>query len=283
MDFPSSINSNYRLHQVLRLCFHLGALWGIAHYGFRWQGGVIFALAYTVSILSITVGYHRYFSHKSFQTSRLIQFIMGFVGCCQLQGGPLAWSAIHRHHHRFSDQEEDLHSPIHGFYQAHMGWLLNPKTYAIAFKPLKDLQRFKELVWLDRYNFVPAGLGFLFLWGVGFVYQQRMPGSVVDGAYILFWAGVLRVVVVWHATWSVNSICHLWGARPFSVDDKSRNIWFVAAITMGEGWHNNHHNDPSSARSGLRWWQIDLSYSLISVIKILGWVKNVRAPKDAPI
>ncbi len=204
----SEINTNYRLHQVLRICFHFIALGGLIHFGVRWQGIVILGLAYVVSMLSITVGYHRYFSHKAFQLSRWSHFIIGFVGCNQLQGGPIAWSAIHRHHHRYSDKHEDLHSPLKGFYRAHMGWFLKPETYQIAFKPLKDLQRYPELIWLDRYNFVPAILGFLFLWGLGFLYQHYTPTSLVDGAYVLFWGGFLRVVLVWHATWSVNSLCH---------------------------------------------------------------------------
>jgi stearoyl-CoA desaturase (Delta-9 desaturase) len=243
------------------------------------MGAVIFGCVYVLSMLSITVGYHRYFSHKAFETSRLIQFMMGFFGCCQLQGGPIAWSAIHRHHHRFSDRNEDLHSPLHGFYQAHMGWLLNPKTYEVAFKPLKDLQRYKELVWLDRYNFIPAVVGLLLLWVVGFMYQQQVPGSVIDGNYVVYWGGLLRLVVVWHATWSVNSVCHLWGTRPFNVDDTSRNNVWVAVLTMGEGWHNNHHKDPSSARAGLRWWQMDLSYYVILLLEVFGLVKNVCRPQ----
>lgn len=232
-----------------------------------------------MSMLSITVGYHRFFSHKAFETSRLIQFVIGFFGCCQLQGGPIAWSAIHRHHHRFSDKEEDIHSPIHGFYQSHMGWLLKPKTYELAFKPLKDLQCYPELVWLDRLNFVPAILFLCVLWGTGFIYHRYVPGSVIDGFYVLFWGGFFRLVIVWHATWSVNSVCHLWGAQPFNSTDQSRNNFWVATITMGEGWHNNHHENPSSARAGLRWWEWDPSYYLIFILEFLGLAKNVRRPK----
>ena len=275
-----AINTNYRLHQVLRICFHIAALGGLLNYGLRWQGTLILFVSYAVSMLSITIGYHRYFSHRSFELSRFSQCVLGFVGCNQLQGGPIAWSAVHRHHHRYSDKKEDLHSPLQGFYRAHMGWLLNSKTYEVAFKPLKDLQRYPELVWLDRYNFIPAIIGFIFLWGIGDFYKYCSPTSIVDGAYVLFWGGFFRIVLVWHATWSVNSLCHIWGKQPFNTDDKSKNNGFIALLTMGEGWHNNHHKDPSSARSGLRWWQLDLSYYLIAILGSLGVVKKIHKPKN---
>ena len=275
----SNINTNYRLHWVLRFCFHIAALGGGFHYGLSWQGTLVLVVAYIVSMLSITVGYHRYFSHKAFQTSRSLQFLMGFVGCCQLQGGPIAWSAVHRHHHRYSDEEDDLHSPLHGFYRAHMGWLLKPKTYEIAFSPLRDLQRYQELVWLDRYNYLPALFSFVVLWGLGETYNSWVPGSIVDGTFVLFWGGVLRVVLVWHATWSVNSICHLWGTRPFHTKDQSRNNSLIALITMGEGWHNNHHYDPSAVRSGRTRMQIDMSYLLIRTLEYFGLVTALRPLK----
>ena len=140
-------------------------------------------LTYTVGMLSITVGYHRYFSHKTFRTNRAVQFVMGFLGCCQLQGGPIAWSAVHRHHHRHSDLEADLHSPVHGFYNAHVGWLLNPRTYQVAFKPLQDLSSYREIVWLDRYNFIPAVLALCLLYLVGELNAHRDPASTVDGLF----------------------------------------------------------------------------------------------------
>ena len=241
-------------------------------------------LTYTVGMLSITVGYHRYFSHKTFRTNRAVQFVMGFLGCCQLQGGPIAWSAVHRHHHRHSDLEADLHSPVHGFYNAHVGWLLNPRTYQVAFKPLQDLSSCREIVWLDRYNFIPAVLALCLLYLVGELNAHRDPASTVDGLFCLYWGGILRTVLVWHATWSVNSICHCWGSQSYDARDQSRNNFWVALLVFGEGWHNNHHRFPSRAKSGVCWWQLDVSYAVIVLLQRLGLVWNVRgaqSPKEA--
>lgn len=273
-----AINCSYKFHHALRWSFHFGALWGLLHYGVSTWGLVILAVNYFVCILSVTVGYHRYFSHKAFQTSRFVQFCMASLGCCQLQGGPLAWSAVHRHHHRFSDEKDDLHSPVHGFYQAHMGWLLNSKTYEVAFRPLKDLMQFKELVWLDRFNFIPPMIYFALLWFCGFWVEMQNPTAGTGGLFFLFWGGILRTVVVWHATWSVNSVCHLWGKQPHETHDTSKNNLWVALLVQGEGWHNNHHRYPSSARNGMHWWEPDVSYGLICLMERLGMVWNVRRP-----
>ncbi|MBL90607.1 MAG: acyl-CoA desaturase [Myxococcales bacterium] len=275
-----TLNRHYQFHRALRWLFHLGALWGLLHYSLSFFGLVILALNYLICILSITVGYHRYFSHKAFQTSRLIQFAMACLGCCQLQGGPIAWSAVHRHHHRFSDEKEDLHSPVQGFYQAHMGWLLSSKTYEVAFKPLKDLTQFKELVWLDRYNFVPPVIYFALLWLGGFWVEMINPAVGIDGLFLLFWGGILRTVVVWHATWSVNSVCHLWGQQPHQTHDNSKNNLWIALLVQGEGWHNNHHKYPSSARNGMHWLEPDVSYGLIWLLERVGLVWRVRRPHE---
>ena len=272
------VNTFYYAHHGMRIALHLASLWWLLEMGFHWAGLALLVANYGVGALSITVGFHRYFSHKAFKTSRFFQFVLGFLGCCQLQGGPIAWAAIHRHLHRASDEQEDLHSPVHGFYQAHYGWLLKPRTYEIAFgKGLSDLNKFKELVWLDRYNFIPPVIYFIVLWLAGEWYAGKNPGTPIDGAFVLFWGGILRVVVLWHVTWSVNSICHIWGKRVFATKDDSKNNLWVALISLGEGWHNNHHKYPASARNGFGWRQPDVSYYCILLMRRLGIVKDVRS------
>lgn len=276
MEIVDKLNRNYPLHMGLRLGFHIAAIGWLVTMGLAWQGLLILLLCYGASMLSITVGYHRYFAHRSFKTSRWFQFVLGLAGCCQLQGGPIAWASVHRHHHRYSDGEGDMHSPARGIYWSHMGWLMHPRTYEVAFGELKDLQRFPELRWLDRYNAIPVlfSLGALALAGLG--WQQLQPGSVVTPWFVLFWGGVIRVVLVWHVTWSVNSICHLWGQVEFETGDSSRNNLFIALLATGEGWHNNHHHAPSCARSGFGWHQPDLAYGLIRLLEVFGLLWDVR-------
>ena len=156
---------------------------------------------------------------------------------------------------------------------------MDPKTYEVAFRSMKDLQRFPELVWLDRWNFVPPMLCFLGLWALGEGWQLVMPDSPVDGMMLLMWGGVIRVVAVWHVTWSVNSLCHVWGSRSFDTTDDSRNNLLIALLACGEGWHNNHHHDPSSARSGLSWSQPDISYAVIRAFEILGLIWEPRVSR----
>ena len=272
------VNADHHCHHVLRSVLHAAMLWWLFHAGLSWAGLAIFLAHYVVGILSITVAYHRYFSHKTFKTSRFTQLIMAVIGCGQMQGGPLTWSAIHRHHHGTSDTPEDLHSPIRGFYESHYGWLMNPKTYEIGFGTrLKDLARFKELVWLDRYSFVPILGYFAALWLSGHLYAVFNSASDIDGLFVLMWGGVVRVVVVWHVTWSVNSVCHVWGSRPFKTQEDSRNNFWVAILSFGEGWHNNHHKFPFAARNGLGWKQPDISYCFIWFMSKLGIFWDVNA------
>ena len=272
------VNTDHHCHHVLRSVLHAAMLWWLFHAGLSWAGLAIFLAHYVVGIFSITVAYHRYFSHKTFKTSRFTQLIMAAIGCAQMQGGPLTWSAIHRHHHSTSDTPEDLHSPIRGFYESHYGWLMNPKTYEIGFgTPLKDLAKFKELVWLDRYSFVPILGYFAALWLSGHLYAMFNSASDIDGLFVLMWGGVVRVVVVWHVAWSVNSVCHIWGSRPFKTQEDSRNNFWVAMLSLGEGWHNNHHKFPFAARNGFGWKQPDISYCFIWFMSKLGIFWDVNA------
>lgn len=227
------------------------------------------AVCYLVQMFGITAGYHRYFSHRSYKTSRPFQFVLAWLGCSATQKGPLWWTARHRHHHRTSDSPEDMHSPVaHGLWWSHVGWVLSPDSDGTDERSVRDLSRYPELRWLDRYHWLPpvllAGLCFL-----------------VGGWAGLVWGFFVSSVLSHHATFLVNSACHLWGSRRYETTDASRNNALVAVLTLGEGWHNNHHHYQSSANQGFFWWEIDVSYYLIRLLETVGLVWDVRtAPAD---
>jgi stearoyl-CoA desaturase (Delta-9 desaturase) len=221
---------------------------------------------YWLRMFGITAGYHRYFSHRSFKTTRLFQFVFACLGCSASQSGPSWWVDWHRRHHRMSDGKDDLHSPVvHGFWWSHMGWILSRASDGTDLEAVQDVRRYPELRWLDRNFWVPP----LILAGVCFV---------IGGWSGLVWGFLISSVLTHHATFTVNSICHLWGRRRYATADGSRNNLFVALITLGEGWHNNHHHYQSSANQGHRWWEIDVSYYLIKVLACARLVWDVRKP-----
>ena len=225
-------------------------------------------VVYFLQMVGITAGYHRYFAHRAYKTSRAFQFVLAWLGCSASQRGPIWWAAQHRHHHRTSDTPEDLHSPVaHSLWQSHIGWVFSPESDGTDEQRVKDLIRYPELRWLDHYYWLPplalAGLCFL-----------------LGGWAGLVWGFFVSSVLSHHATFTVNSVCHLWGRRRYATADASRNNLFVALITLGEGWHNNHHYYQSSAHQGFRWWEIDVSYYLIRLLACVGLVHGVRkAPR----
>jgi stearoyl-CoA desaturase (delta-9 desaturase) len=224
---------------------------------------------YLLHMFGITAGYHRYFAHRAYKTSRAAQFVLAWLGCCALQNGPLWWVAHHREHHRHADTKNDPHSPlIRGVWWAHIGWVLAPDYNTTAWSAVRDWSRFPELRWLNRHAWLPptglAGLCFLAGGWSGFV-----------------WGFVVSTVLSHHATFAVNSLCHLVGRRRYATADASRNNWLVALLTLGEGWHNNHHHYQSSARQGFFWWEIDVTYYLIRLLDCVGLVWDVRKPDPA--
>ncbi|MHB8970767.1 MAG: acyl-CoA desaturase [Pirellulaceae bacterium] len=228
-------------------------------------------VAYFLQMVGITVGYHRYFSHRTFKTSRAFQFVLAWLGCSAFQRGPIWWAAHHRHHHRTSDTPEDLHSPVaHTLWQSHVGWIFSPQSNETDEQTVKDLIRFPELRWLDRNYWLPP----LSLTGLCFL---------VGGWAGLAWGFFVSSVLSHHATFMVNSICHLWGTRHYATSDASRNNVFVALVTLGEGWHNNHHHYPSSAQQGFRWWELDVSYYVIQLLAHVGLVRDVRTVPHAKL
>jgi stearoyl-CoA desaturase (delta-9 desaturase) len=239
--------------------------------GITWQSVRICLIAFVIRAFGLGAGYHRYFAHRSYRTSRPMQFVLGLLGTLALEGGPLWWAETHRRHHRCADTPEDIHSPRHqGFLYAHSGWFLDEANSKTDRSAVPDLAKYPELVWLDQwwgYTFLPVtgALALLFYFGwSGFVF-----GFCVSS------------VLVWHATHWIQSLSHSYGGyRRFESSDSSRNHWFVALVTLGE-WHNNHHHYPWSARQGVAWWEIDIVYSILKMMSWLGLVWDLKTVKTA--
>jgi len=227
---------------------------------------MIAAGLYALRMFGITAGYHRYFAHRSFKTSRACAFALGFLAQSSAQRGILWWAGNHRQHHRFSDTEKDVHSPVlSGFWHAHFGWFFTDKHRHTDLDAVPDLAKYPELVWLDRHPYLPAILMGLAVW-----LMAGWSGLVVG----FFWS----TVALWHATFSINSVAHVVGRRRYVTGDQSRNNMWLALITFGEGWHNNHHHYQSAARQGFRWYEIDVSYYVLRALAAARLVWDLRSP-----
>ena len=239
---------------------------------------------YLLRTFGITAGYHRYFSHRTYQTSRWFQFLLALLGTSAAQQGPLWWAAHHRYHHKFSDTHDDVHSPsIQGFWWAHVGWILAPENHKPKYDMVRDLTRFPELLFLDKFYVLPPLALAVSLWVSGIVLTSYLPALKTSGFQLLVWGFFVGTVLLYHSTFSVNSLTHIFGRRRFETKDNSRNCWPIALITMGEGWHNNHHFYPSSERHGFRWWEIDISHY---VLRLLCWMRivwDLRSPPKLPV
>lgn len=237
----------------------------------------IAAVLYLVRMFAITGFYHRYFSHRAFRTSRPVQFLFALIGATATQRGPLWWASHHRHHHRHADDEQDAHSPHrHGFVWAHAVWFLSRRNFATREDLIGDFTRFPELRFLDRFDVIaPAGLA-ISLYALGEWLAHAYPGLATNGPQLLVWGFCISTVVLYHATFTVNSLAHTIGSRRYATADRSRNNWLLAILTLGEGWHNNHHHYPGAARQGFFWWEIDLTYYGLRVLAVLGLIKDLR-------
>lgn len=227
-------------------------------------------------MFAITAFYHRYFSHRSFATSRLVQFLFAALGASSVQRGPLWWAAHHRLHHRRSDSADDSHSPRNGFWNSHMGWFLNRRNLRTRTEEVGDLMRYPELVWLDRFDMVVPILLAVACLLTGMALEAWAPQLGVTGPQLLIWGFFVSTVVLYHSTFTINSLAHRFGSRRFATSDDSRNNFWLALLTFGEGWHNNHHHYPGSVRQGFRWWEIDLSYYLLRGMQSVGLVWGMR-------
>jgi stearoyl-CoA desaturase (delta-9 desaturase) len=257
MNWPTSI--------VLSL-LHLGAV--AALFTFDWRAFAIAVFLYWLATgLGISMGYHRLHTHRSYHVPRALEYFFAFCGALALEGGPISWVATHRIHHQKSDLPGDPHSPRDGGWWAHAGWVLfgeaNHNNTRKMSKYAPDLAKRRFYVWLNNWHWVPTVVLGTLLFAIG-------------GLPVVLWGVCLRTVVGLHATWLVNSATHMWGSRRFATRDDSRNNWWVALITFGEGWHNNHHAHPTSARHGLAWHEFDLSWIQIKALKLLGIARSIH-------
>ncbi len=239
---------------------------GVVWVGWSWTAIGVAAALYAVRMFAITGFYHRYFSHRSYRTSRAAQFAFAVIGASSAQRGPLWWAAHHRRHHRHSDTEHDVHSPRHhGFWWAHMGWITAPGNFPTALEEVRDLAKFPELRFLDRFDvLVPFALAAALF--------------VLGGAQMLVWGFFISTVVLFHCTCFINSLAHQLGTQRYDTGDDSRNSLLLALVTFGEGWHNNHHKYPGSARQGFFWWEIDLTYYGLLALQRVGVISDLRQP-----
>mgnify|MGYP002072819206 CR=1 FL=1 len=232
---------------------------------------------YVVRMFGITAFYHRCFSHRAFRVGRVVQFAGALLGASAAQRGPLWWAAHHRRHHRHSDTDADAHSPhAHGVLWSHVGWMAAPENQATDLDAVRDLARFPELRWLDRHYYVVpfALLGALLL--LGWQLQTHAPGLGTDAWQMGVWGFSLSTAALFHVTAAVNSAGHLLGRRVWPTRDHSRNSLLLALLTLGEGWHNNHHWCPGAVRQGFRWWEVDVSYYLLRLLALVGLVHDLR-------
>lgn len=246
--------------------FHLLPL-GALFTGVRWQDVALGVAMYGALMFFITAGYHRYFSHRTYAMGRAMQFLMAFGGAAAVQKGPLWWAAHHRDHHRYSDTVDDPHTPKRGFWRSHVGWILGRRYADTNLARVRDLARFPELRWLNRFYLVPPLVVAALVFALG-------------GASALLIGYVLPVVLVWHATFLVNSLAHVMGRRRYATRDTSRNSLLIALLTLGEGWHNNHHHYPASVRQGFFWWEIDVSYQILRALAAVRLVRDLRTPPE---
>jgi len=245
------------------LLVHAAAL-GVFIVGFSWTGVALCVASYYLRMFAVTAGFHRYFSHRAYRLGRIPQFLLALLGQTAAQKGVLWWASNHRHHHRYSDRPEDVHSPVQrGFWWSHIGWILSDEQTQTDLSRVPDLAKFPELVWLDRREYLPTAL-----YAVALYLSFGWTG--------LFYGYFLSTVLLWHGTFCINSVMHLVGRRAYATTDDSRNSFLFAVATMGEGWHNNHHWAPASAAQGFRWWQIDTSFYLLWIAERLGIVRSLR-------
>lgn len=255
----------HRINNVLFCGVHLmcfAAIWTGVHVAdIAWLVGL-----YVVRMFAVTAGYHRYFSHRTYKMGRITQFVMAFVAMTSGQKGVLWWAANHRHHHKYSDESTDIHSPtVSGFWYSHLGWIVDDKWRMTNYDAVKDLARFSELRWLNRHPVLPVVILALIVLVLGGL------SALVVG---FFWSTVL----VWHGTFTINSLSHIFGSRRYATADTSKNNWLLAITTMGEGWHNNHHHYQSSTKQGFFWWEFDLTYYLLWMMSKVGLVWDMRVP-----
>jgi len=261
------------------IILHLGCL-GIIWTGWSWFAVWTAVALYFLRMFFVTGIFHRYFSHKTYSTSRFGQFLLALCTGTTVQRGALWWAYHHRHHHQHSDQEEDAHSPhVHGFWWSHIGWITSRRNFPTDYSKVKDLAKYPELVWLNRFDVVVPALFATGLFFLGRFLEHAAPGLHTSGAQLLVWGFFVSTTALFHGTASINSFTHLWGSRRFETTDDSRNSFVLALVCLGEGWHNNHHRYQSATRNGFYWWEIDPTYY---GLKLLSWTGFIWGLKSVP-
>ena len=258
------------------IVMHLGCL-GVFLVGWSWTAVATACGLYFVRMFAITGVYHRYFSHRTYKTSRLTQFIFALLGASATQRGPLWWAANNREHNRNSDTADDPHSPVqYGFFRSHAGWFMCRRYYATQYARIQDFARFPELVWLNRFDkAVPLSLAVL-LYIIGFSLHRAVPSLGVTGLQLFVWGFVVSTTVLFHATATINSLAHIFGNKRYDTGDESRNNFWLALITLGEGWHNNHHQHMGCVRQGFYWWEIDITYYILKALSVFGIIWDLK-------
>ena len=232
---------------------------------------------YFLRMFAITGAYHRYFSHRTYRTSRLGQFLLALWGATAVQRGALWWAYHHRHHHRHSDDPADTHSPhVHGFWWSHLGWITSRRHFPTDYSQVRDLARYPELVWLNRFDTVVPVLLATAVWGLGAWLEVHAPGLHTTRWQMLGWGFFISTTALFHGTACINSLAHLLGRRRYATGDGSRNSWILALVTLGEGWHNNHHRCMTATRQGFYWWELDPTYYGLRFLAALGFIWDLQ-------
>ncbi len=279
---PSTLPEKINWQRTLPFLFLHGGCLAVFWVGISPISLAAALLLYVIRMFAITGFYHRYFSHRTFKTSRLFQFLAAVLGNSSMQRGPLWWAATHRHHHAHADEEEDKHSPLtKGFCWSHIGWLTSMRNFPTPYEKVHDLSRYPELVFLNRYDkTIPLLYGMLMYW-IGWMIEKKFPNSGLTAGEFFVWTFFISTTLLLHGTLFINSLAHLWGNRPYRTKDDSRNNFWLSIITLGEGWHNNHHRYPHATRQGFRWWEIDITYYGLKILSLLGLIWELRPVPDS--
>jgi len=281
--YPRLINLGGVTLPLIGFVVALWLMWG-THFNWVYLG--ILVGMYLITGFGITIGYHRLFTHRSFATPKWVSAVLAVMGSMAVEGPVLHWVAVHRKHHQHSDADDDPHSPhayggglwgmIRGMWHAHVGWSLSNRKHEDLSRYVYDLKKDRSLVWISKLFPAWVLIGFLIPAALGGLFTMSWMGVLLG----FLWGGLVRVLLVHHATWSINSVCHIWGSRPYKSNDESRNNPVFGILALGEGWHNNHHAFPTSARHGLAWWQLDLSYIIIIAMSKVGLAKKIKVPSE---
>lgn len=255
---------------------HIGLVF-IFFVGYSHIALTIFIAMYVIRMFAITGFYHRYFSHKTFKTSRLVQFFFAVIGASAVQRGPIWWASHHRRHHVHSDTNYDQHSPkTHNFFWSHTGWFLTKSNFLTETKWVRELSNYPELRFIDRFDSIIPILTCILLYSLGEIISYYYPLTNITGWQLVVWGFVLSTVVLYHSTFLINSASHLWGKKRYKTNDGSKNNFILAILTFGEGWHNNHHHYPGSAKQGFYWWEIDITFYMLKIMSIFGIIWDLK-------